>query len=62
MMAGIRTKKFGVDAYWYFRRKNIKLDTLRKINGKTWIEAAKILGVQSQAYSSFSDMQKGWLN
>ncbi|RLI82036.1 hypothetical protein DRP04_04860 [Archaeoglobales archaeon] len=40
----IRTKKLGVDVYWYFRRKSIGLDLLKEINGKTWSEAAKIVG------------------
>lgn len=39
------TKKHGMDVYMYFRRNNRILYSLHKINGKTWADAARILGV-----------------
>ena len=39
------TKRHGVDVYQYFRRRNDPISIIERINGKTWAEAAKILGV-----------------
>jgi|GEM_PF-2445791 hypothetical protein len=40
----IGTKKYGNDVYVYFRRRSVPR-SLQKINGKTWKEAAKDLGL-----------------
>ncbi len=41
----IATKKHGHDVYMYFRRNGDFAELLSEINGKTWSEAAKLLGV-----------------
>ena len=45
MTCTLATKKLGHDIYMYFRRRSQVLDTINKINGKTWAEAAEELGL-----------------
>lgn len=56
--AMISTKKHGMDVYMYFRRNGDIIEQINQINGKTWSEAAKLLGAPIPRLFTFLEHAK----